>query len=79
VPPVILSKPLQVRVQEEEPQLADGTYELVPGPSSERNLGEGTVTIGNDPETGERGGKNGSRTTTPTYGRGSLTLEEFPS
>lgn len=42
------------RIQEEEPQLADGTYGLVPAPSSECSLGEGTFTIGNDPETGER-------------------------
>ncbi len=43
------------RVQETEPDLADGTYELVPDPSSECSLGRGTLTIGADPATGERG------------------------
>lgn len=43
------------RIQEAEPTLPDGTYKLEPDPSSECNLGEGTFTIGVDPESGERG------------------------
>lgn len=43
------------RIQEEEPEISDGIYQLVPDPNSECDLGEGSFTIGNDPETGERG------------------------
>lgn len=43
------------RIREEEPNLADGSYQLKPDTSSECDLGQGTVTIGNDPETGEHG------------------------
>lgn len=42
------------RIQEEEPTLANGTYKLTPDPSSECSLGEGTVTISQDPASGER-------------------------
>lgn len=43
------------RVQETEPDLADGTYELVPAPSSECSMGTASLTVGTDPATGERG------------------------
>lgn len=43
------------RVRETEPDLAEGTYELVPSPSSECSLGKGTMTVGVDPATGQRG------------------------
>lgn len=42
-------------VRETEPDLAEGTYELVPSPSSECSLGKGTMTVGVDPATGQRG------------------------
>lgn len=43
------------KMQETEPNIADGTYELVPTPSSECSLGRGTLTVGVDPATGQRG------------------------
>ncbi len=43
------------KMQETEPNIADGTYELVPAPSSECSLGKGTLTVGVDPATGQRG------------------------
>lgn len=43
------------KIQEKEPNLADGTYQLVPTTSSECDLGEGSFTLSTDPSTGERG------------------------
>lgn len=43
------------RIQETEPEIAEGTYELVPSPSSECSMGEGTLVVGVDPATGQRG------------------------
>ena len=43
------------RIQETEPEIAEGTYELVPSPSSECSMGEGTLVVRVDPATGQRG------------------------
>ena len=43
------------RIQETEPEIAQGTYELVPSPSSECSMGKGTLVVGVDPATGQRG------------------------
>ncbi len=43
------------KIQEKEPNLADGTYQLVPTTSSECDLGEWIFTLSTDPSTGERG------------------------
>lgn len=43
------------RIQETEPELAEGTYELVPSPFSECSLGKGTLIVRVDPATGQRG------------------------
>jgi hypothetical protein len=43
------------RAQEAEPEIAEGTYELVPSPSSECSMGNGTLVVKGDPATGQRG------------------------
>lgn len=60
------------RIQEEEPNLEDGTYQLQPDSSSECTLGSGSFTISTDPSSGERGveadlgGVEGNGGTAPT-------------
>lgn len=45
------------KIQEREPTLADGTYQLVPDSSSECDLGKGSFTISTDATSGERNAK----------------------
>lgn len=42
-------------IQETEPEIAEGTHQLVPSPSSECSMGEGTLVVKEDPVTGQRG------------------------